>query len=332
LARRELLSLIVIGLPLLASVAALDACSGFEEGTDVTPPARDAASDGSPSSDADGIDDASPASDAGDAATKPCRFDAPFGEPNVLAGVSTANDEGMARLSPDELSIYFDRYVAGGGGPKVHMATRPNRATPFGNAVVVTAIDSPVNDLHPSISDDGRSLYFTRFNTDGHHDVLVTHRASLTAQFDTPEAVLVTGANETYPFARAGRLWFTKQRTAELIGIFEAALDGGDVRAHPELSGDAGEDDYAAVVSADGLAIYFSSERAGGPMPVNSTENIWFATRTALTVPWSEPQLVPVINSGHRELVGWISPDNCRLYFASNRLASLDVYVAERTP
>lgn len=323
MARRELLALIVLGF--VGPGLALGACSEFDE-AGAPAPAADAAPDGSNPSTGDAGADA--ARDGG-GADATCRIDASFATTTLVDVVSSPNDEGIARLSSDERSIYFDRYL--GAGPVVHMATRPDRSSPFGVPVVVTAVDSVFVDNHPNISEDGLSLHFTRFNTGGHYDVLVVRRASLDAQFGAAAPVLETAANETYGVARGDRLWFSKERTASLNGIFEAALDGGDVRAHAELSGDAGGDDYDAVVSADGLAVYFSSRRAGGPTPVSGElENIYVATRGAVSQPWSAPRLVEEVNTGYRELVGWLSPDNCRLYFASNRVGSLDIYVAER--
>jgi hypothetical protein len=42
---------------------------------------------------------------------------------------------------------------------------------------------------------------------------------------------------------------------------------------------------------------------------------------------------VQALNTGAQDLMGWVSPDGCRVYFASNNAAGVgesDIYVAER--
>lgn len=47
----------------------------------------------------------------------------------------------------------------------------------------------------------------------------------------------------------------------------------------------------------DGLTLYFSTSRAGGP----GNDDIWIATRDAVGLPWNPPAVVPDVNSGADE-------------------------------
>jgi hypothetical protein len=92
-----------------------------------------------------------------------------------------------------------------------------------------------------------------------------------------------------------------------------------------------GANDVAPTLSADGLTLYFHSNRAGG----SGGADIWQATRPSLTGEFSSPtNLGGVINSGAAETAPAISSDGLSLFFSSNRAGgngSWDLYVATRT-
>jgi hypothetical protein len=91
--------------------------------------------------------------------------------------------------------------------------------------------------------------------------------------------------------------------------------------------------DWLPAITADGLTLYFSSERPGG-LGLN---DIWLTTRSTKESPWGEPvNLGSSINSAGDEFFGCISADGCSLYF-SNSLAhgadyfwGGDIYVRTR--
>lgn len=85
-----------------------------------------------------------------------------FGTPQVISGVSSPTDaERTPWLTPDELEIYFSSERPGGrGGYDIWHASRPTRTSPFGTAENVTELNSAMDDYAPSLSADGRSLYF----------------------------------------------------------------------------------------------------------------------------------------------------------------------------
>jgi hypothetical protein len=90
--------------------------------------------------------------------------------------------------------------------------------------------------------------------------------------------------------------------------------------------------DYDSSISADGLALYFSSWRGGSS---DSGYKIYVTTRATKSDPWGQAVNVgATINlSGYTAHSPWISPDGLELYFASDRsdgYGSYDIWVARR--
>ncbi len=86
-------------------------------------------------------------------------------------------------------------------------------------------------------------------------------------------------------------------------------------------------------ISADGLSLFFHSDRRGGVGPYG-TVDIWVMTRATTGDPWAEPvNLGPTVNSSDREAVPSISADGLSLFFVSDRpggFGETDLYVATR--
>jgi len=91
-----------------------------------------------------------------------------------------------------------------------------------------------------------------------------------------------------------------------------------------------GKEDGFASISADGLVLYFSSNRAGG----YGAFDIYVTTRASKSDPWGLPtNLGPTVNSSAGDEASRISADGLELYFASWRAGGYgdaDIYVARR--
>jgi serine/threonine protein kinase len=90
--------------------------------------------------------------------------------------------------------------------------------------------------------------------------------------------------------------------------------------------------DCRACVSADGLTLYFMSNRPGG---YSKYWNVYTATRASKSAPWGPAvNMGPKINTpGDASFSPWLSTDGLELYFASNRTGgygNFDIYVARR--
>ena len=83
-------------------------------------------------------------------------------------------------------------------------------------------------------------------------------------------------------------------------------------------------------ISADGLALYFVSNRPGG----SGDSDLWMATRPTTEDDWELPvNLGPTVNSIAKDENPCISADGLELYFASNRAGSYgghDIWVMKR--
>ena len=88
--------------------------------------------------------------------------------------------------------------------------------------------------------------------------------------------------------------------------------------------------DATPRLSADGLELYFESNRSGG----SGRWDIWVTRRTTRDADWSIPvNLGPIVNSPSIDTAPSISSDGLELYFASNRSGGYgagDLYVSTR--
>jgi Tol biopolymer transport system component len=83
-------------------------------------------------------------------------------------------------------------------------------------------------------------------------------------------------------------------------------------------------------LSADGLALYFASDRVGG----YGKEDIWVSTRAMATAPFGPPtNLGPTVNSLYSDFAPEISADGFSLYLGSDRPGGeggVDLWMAKR--
>ena len=88
--------------------------------------------------------------------------------------------------------------------------------------------------------------------------------------------------------------------------------------------------DTAVVLTPDERQAFFASNRPGGA----GGDDIYYATRADTNAGFSIPIPLTSINSATGEYPTWVSPDGCRLYFASRDreggVGNYDVYVASR--
>jgi serine/threonine protein kinase/Tol biopolymer transport system component len=96
----------------------------------------------------------------------------------------------------------------------------------------------------------------------------------------------------------------------------------------PVVNGSNG-DAYSSI-SADGLTLYFNSDRAGG----YGKFDIWVTTRPTRNDHWGPPvNAGPKVNTADTEACPWISADGLELYFQSYRpggYGASDIYVTKR--
>ena len=253
-----------------------------------------------------------------------------FNAPVSIPGFATSNVETSPHLTSDELTIVFSRLDGERG---FYVATRPSRAMPFSTPVRLP-VDGDASDADPMMAPDGLALFFTssRASSVGGSNIWVTRRASRTEPFGAP--VLLDGASSTsddyHPFAvPGGGLWLASTRKAAgRSDIFFAPelADGG--LGEPLTSNLSAGVDGTPVPSADGLRLYFSSRR-----PPSQLTDIWAGARSVDSGPFEGPVQVAELDSSGNDVPGWVSPDDCRMYFHSDRGGApgqFHLYVAAR--
>jgi hypothetical protein len=94
---------------------------------------------------------------------------ASFEAPVLAPGLNTAQDDFRPNLRRDGLEIFFDSNRAGGsGGLDLWTSTRASAADPWVTPTNLGAgVNSSANDLRPSLSWDGRTLYFGSLRAGG---------------------------------------------------------------------------------------------------------------------------------------------------------------------
>ena len=268
-----------------------------------------------------------------------CDATKPFGAPALIAELSTAADDLFPRLTPDELTVYFERYngpdagSGGKGGSDLLVATRASATTPFGAATFLTSVNGPSNDFDPSVTGDDLTLFFssTRTGGAGNTDLWVATRSDTSSDFGnvTDLASLDTADNEHTPYALPNglTLYFTGtsgsaiERATRASPTDAFALDTSSVLAGVNTSGA----EVAPVVSPDELTMYFASQRTGSQLL-----DVYVATRADASSAFGSVARVDAVDTAGNDAPGFVSPDGCRLYLHSDVAGSYDLYVATK--
>jgi len=192
-------------------------------------------------------------------------------------------------ISADSLSLYFSSDRPGGcGAHDLWVTTRKTKSAPWGEPVNLgPTVNSPADELAPSISTDGLELYFS-----GHSAF--------------PEAARPGGSGES-------DLWVTTRKTTHDPW-------GTPVNLGPTVNSPFA--DASPSISGDGLSLYFNSDRPGGSGG-DTVVAIWVTRRKSTSAPWGAAvNLGPAVNA-YWEVNPEISRDGSTLYFSSRRPGGL---------
>jgi hypothetical protein len=285
--------------------------------------------DGSSSSNAI---DAAPAIDAMrdarlvDAATI-CAPLARFSPPGLVTGIATNTmNELDPHLTSDELAIYLSSGPTS-GGLQLYAAHRRAVTDRFDDPNLLPVVNNKLLDQDPTVSGDGRELWFAseRGPSFTVHLYSAT-RATTFDDFSTPVLdpnVNSTDAQDYTPFLTADgqQLWFTSTRLVStqdqthLPNIWNVTREGRSFttpRMEAAFASTAQIQYSNPVLSADRLTIYVA--RTDVAM---STASIWRSHRDTIYAPFPPPAAVDELNTGNGSRTpGWLSADNCRLYFS----------------
>jgi len=257
-----------------------------------------------------------------------------FGEPtNLGPTVNSSYDDGSLSISADGLALYVGSTRPGGyGGRDLWMTTRETIDDDWGRpANLGPTVNSSFREVGPDISSDGLTLYFYYSDRPGGYggtDIWVTTRPTKDDPWGEPVNLGPTinssyddhGSNISddglelfFNSLRPGGygqsdVWMTRRQTKD--DPWEEPINLGPTinSSNREVSPD---------ISADGLALFFRSDRPGG----YGGQDLWMATRPTTDEPWGEPvNLGPKVNSlTNRDGGPALSEDGFTLYLTSDR-------------
>jgi len=219
------------------------------------------------------------------------KADFTFGTPAEVPNVNSSSHEQNASISSEGLSLFFISKRTGGiGGTEIWVTTRETTDDPWG---------TPVNlgpTINSPVGDGGVSI-----SSDG--------------------LSLYFSSTRSSGYGSAGDLWVTMRDT--IHNEWDTPMNLG-----PTVNSSA--DESYPSISADGLALYFTSNRGGGI----GAYDLWVTRRETIHDPWGTPvNLGPTVNSSAQEVDPGISADGRTLFFASNRSGGYgddDIWVTKR--
>lgn len=267
----------------------------------------------------------------------PCNLQKPFAAPVLVPGADLVQGFDYApTLTGDELTLLYSSLRTDASAlTQLYAATRSSTNAPFSvSALMASVSDGSGNDSDPALSADGLTLYFQsdRGGGLGAGDIYVTTRTTLVTDFQTPSPVdaVDTADDDTQPALDVdGSLWLASTRAGGLGGynLYRAASVGSTFQSPaPVMELNSASDEWSPTLSADGLTIFFSSNRPGGA----GKYDIYTARRASTSAPFSAPTAVAELDTSENELPHWLSPDGCRLYLERSQGAAYEIYVATR--
>jgi hypothetical protein len=228
-----------------------------------------------------------PSNDGGNGSDAPGVMWPAFTTPQP-APISTTYDDWTPELSRDGLLLFGAAYNAPGtaGQDDLWMTKRATTGDAFAAWAYIPGLGTAGRDFGPALSPDGLTVFYGSGSTG----------------FAEPSKIFqATRADLGSPFGIATEV---------------TALTAGTINRDPALS-------------ADGLTIYFDSDRA----PSLGGTDIWYATRASLTSAWSTPVSLSEVNSSSDDRDAYLSADGLTLYFASDRpggIGGQDLWVTLR--
>ncbi len=272
-----------------------------------------------------------------------------FSLPQSLgATVNSTDEEQLATLAPNGLSLYFQSNRPGGlGGNDIYVSQRATLSSAWGAPQNVAILNTSSGDSPASISPDGRELFMQsqRPGGSGGVDLYLSTRTDPNNDFGwTTPVNLGTVINTNFieqnpnyfvnPATGAGTLFFASDRASGTAGVkdfFQSTRNADGTFNPPTIINElnSAEDEVRTAISRDGLEIFFASRR------ITPNNFIYVSTRASVSAPWNPPIQIVRLGTGNENATQpFLSPDGTVLYFSSSRPGGLsthpDLYSAVR--
>lgn len=328
----------------IAFLAGMAACSD-DETIASRPPLPEASVVDSPVADSS-VADADAATDAPVDAGPRCNPTAPFDAPKRVDELSAmAANEWAGHVSADEKLFVFTRE---GAGQQILISTRANADATWGLPTVVDGPWSTTKAGDPMIANlEGQPNLFFMYDVigEGWNLARIPWNATTNTVIGTTlTPILPTTSSEVSPHyvEATHELWFLKegigpgsftlQRSVATGTTFGASAPDAVLASSATF-----RKNGSIAFTADGLTAMFGGWPTGDAGD-DTDVDVYIATRPSVAAAFGTPTAVPELNTKYFEQPLTLTPDGCRLYFASNRnpaggvQTSIDLWVAQRKP
>jgi len=271
----------------------------------------------------------------------------PWSDPvNLGAPVNspTANDQGPA-LSSDGLSLYFCSNRPPSAGNDLWVSRRISENDAWGEPVNLgPGVNSSGGDCGPSLSVDGRLLFFTsnRAGGAGGNDIYMTSRTDATDDLSWGAPVRLgteinTAATEFSPFITkpgddgTAELYFERGSSNVATDILVVTIDAQGATLGPAVAVaevNSSDADGRPTVRFDGREMLLHSNRDGR----GGNFDLFVSTRQSPNHSWSTPVPMDELNAPIHEIHPYLSRDARTAVFVRGQGLANDIWMATRTP
>jgi hypothetical protein len=249
----------------------------------------------------------------------------PFDQPRLLEELSDPDaDDESPTLRGDELELCFESSRS--GNDDIWCSTRHSATSTWRGATPVAAANTSLGERDPALSWDGLTLWFVRDQDAGPSLVWKATRRSLDAEWSPPTLVdeLTALVNLRAPAVSEDALTMAlchepgPEGGADLMLSTRATADALWNLATPIAEADTSANDWDPYLSYDALSLFWATD----------SREIVSATRVAASSAFTSTGQVEGL--GTPAFDPSLSRDLRRIYFASDRAGTADLYWASR--
>ena len=239
----------------------------------------------------------------------------PFGTPTLALGLE-GGDTDDPTLTADLMEIVFNRRPLAGGDGLLYSATRQTPTSAWENIEPIDELNALGPTSNPELSADGLTMYFCYHNDQW--KIWRTTRVTRQSPWESPEPVLaLTSPKSDYPStvvnngllmfvasSKSGDTWLYESTRGTLADLWTTPVALEELNI---LDIDSG----SPHSSADGLRLYFDSDRADSV----GQDDLFQAERSGLLAAFATPTPIPGVNTVGEESDPWMSEDGRYIMF-----------------